>query len=234
MFTSTDSGAIASRNAASTSGGASPPLTAVTARRRRPRATCRAAGGCDDRIDRLVAARDAPAADDRGAERCGLRGDRLPDRAEADDQPRRSGHLAELVAIPRHASLCVTPELGLLEMIEHRAQHELADRDVRDVRVGEAHATLEHGREHRAVQSRVRDAQPPQRGAAQDHPEERPKRALVGVEQIERRCRDLELDVAVVARPPSVPSFCIAIGSYASGSRSPMRSSVPCVRRSFR
>ena len=34
--------------------------------------------------------------------------------------------------------------------------------------------------------------------APHDHPEERPERALVGVEEIERRCRDFERDVAVV------------------------------------
>ena len=161
-----------------------------------------------------------------GAERRRPHGDRLTDRAEADDQPRRPRDLAELVPIPRAAALRVAPSLGLLEVVEHRPQHVLADRDVGDVRVGEPHAPLEHGGEHGAVEARVRDAEPPQRRRSAS-----PSRRTAATRPRTRRRGRTPLPPPRCPTRPSAsePSFCIATGSYSAGSRASIRSSVPWV-----
>ena len=236
MFTRTEPSAIASRNVASTSGWRLRVPTAGRARRRRPTGASSRSSMRARRPHRPArASRIATAPDDAGAERTrpapqlldrSCRGRRS---ATSSPRPRGTGDDPTPCVSGRRAisSACwkwSSTERNTNSLIGMSVTCALVSRTPR------SSTAVNTG----LSRPGIRDAEPPQRAAPHHHPEERPERALVGVEEIERTLPRLRTRRRCRAR------LRVTRPSASRSARTPqeadlaMRSSVPCVRRSFR
>ena len=107
-----------------------------------------------DGVGRRVRTRRAPNPGDASVEGARLAGHRLADRAEADDQPVRVGHLAERQPRPAALGLRRAPLRPALEVVEDAGQHIFRNTDRLAVVGGQPRALADDLAEHRMVEPR--------------------------------------------------------------------------------